>query len=68
MLIWKEYSAFLRKRLVKGHRYFDSGDYQMAKQRSTLEVGSLPTLVEPPTGDEIPTPDTAPKKKSQNND
>jgi hypothetical protein len=62
----KEYSAFLRKRLAKGHRYFDSGDYQMDKQISTRDVGSLPTLVEPPTGDEIPTPDTVPKRKISN--
>ena len=62
----KGYSAFLRKRLAKGHRYFDSGDYQMDQQRSRQEVASLPTLVEPPTGDEIPTPDTVPKRKISN--
>ena len=27
------HSAFLQKRLAKGQKYFDSGDYQMAKQR-----------------------------------
>ena len=26
------HSAFLAKRLTKGQKYFDSGDYQMAKQ------------------------------------
>ncbi len=26
------HSAFLQKRLAKGQKYFDSGDYQMAKQ------------------------------------
>ena len=62
----KRHSAFLRKRLAKGHRYFDSGDYQMAKEKSTKEVECLPTLVEPPTGDEIPTPDTVPKRKISN--
>ena len=27
------HSAFLQKRLQKGQKYFDSGDYQMAKQK-----------------------------------
>ncbi|GBP54660.1 cAMP-regulated phosphoprotein 19 [Eumeta japonica] len=27
------HSAFLQKRLAKGQKFFDSGDYQMAKQR-----------------------------------
>ena len=27
------HSAFLQKRLTKGQKYFDSGDYQMAKQK-----------------------------------
>lgn len=26
------HSAFLQKRLAKGQKFFDSGDYQMAKQ------------------------------------
>ncbi len=30
------HSAFLQKRLAKGQKYFDSGDYQMAKQKSRL--------------------------------
>lgn len=28
------HSAFLQKRLQKGQKYFDSGDYQMAKQKT----------------------------------
>ncbi|KAJ8948027.1 hypothetical protein NQ318_003360 [Aromia moschata] len=28
------HSAFLQKRLAKGQKFFDSGDYQMAKQKS----------------------------------
>ena len=62
----KGHYTFLQKRLTKGHRYFDSGDYQMAKQIPTSQVASLPVLDEPPTGDEIPTPNTVPKRKISN--
>jgi len=63
------HSAFLQKRLAKGQKYFDSGDYQMAKQKSRM--GALPgrsnmvipILAEPPTGEAIPTPDTVPARK-----
>ena len=33
------HSAFLQKRLAKGQKYFDSGDYQMAKQKSRIPGG-----------------------------
>jgi len=64
------HSAFLQKRLAKGQKYFDSGDYQMAKQkvgprgvagRLTIPVQGV---AQPPTGDTIPTPDTVPARKS----
>jgi len=66
------HSNFLQKRLAKGQKYFDSGDYQMAKQKSarvgTVQAGrssmAVPVLASPPTGDTIPTPDTVPARKS----
>ena len=33
------HSAFLQKRLAKGQKFFDSGDYQMAKQKNRLIPG-----------------------------
>ncbi|KAL1497919.1 hypothetical protein ABEB36_008800 [Hypothenemus hampei] len=63
------HSAFLQKRLAKGQKFFDSGDYQMAKQK----MGGLnkPPLKVPgpifPTGDAIPTPDTVPVRKTSIN-
>jgi len=62
------HSAFLQKRLAKGQKYFDSGDYQMAKQKP-LRPGvpgrmTIPVLAQPPTGDTIPTPDTVPARKT----
>ncbi|KAI1301216.1 Alpha-endosulfine [Halotydeus destructor] len=65
--------GFLQKRLQKGQKYFDSGDYNMAK--ATATKGRLPasTLSQPsppvsanqpsPTGDTIPTPDIMPARK-----
>ncbi|CAH1967245.1 unnamed protein product [Acanthoscelides obtectus] len=40
------HSAFLQKRLAKGQKYFDSGDYQMAKQKmgSVLAQPSAKTM------------------------
>jgi len=64
------HSAFLQKRLAKGQKYFDSGDYQMAKQKVGPRgvAGRLTIPVQgganPPTGDTIPTPDTVPARKS----
>merc|ERR1719414_632137 len=57
------HSAFLQKRLGKGQKYFDSGDYQMAKQGGRLGRGPIPVLNQP-TGEEHPTPDSVPARKS----
>ncbi|XP_012276955.1 alpha-endosulfine isoform X2 [Orussus abietinus] len=54
------HSVFLQKRLAKG-KYFDSGDYQMAKQKSTAKPKPAGVL---PTGDAIPTPETVPQRKT----
>lgn len=57
------HSAFLQKRLAKGQKYFDSGDYQMAKQKKD----KLPIKAPHPfagTGEAIPTPDTIPVRKT----
>ncbi|KAL6266396.1 alpha-endosulfine [Pogonomyrmex barbatus] len=55
------HSAFLQKRLAKGQKYFDSGDYQMAKQKSAAKPKPAGVL---PTGDAIPTPETVPQRKT----
>ena len=58
------YSSFLRKQiLARGHRFFDSGDYQMAKQKNENQHDNSSTFVSQSTGNEIPTPDTVPKRK-----
>ncbi|XP_045472504.1 cAMP-regulated phosphoprotein 19 [Harmonia axyridis] len=57
------HSAFLQKRLAKGQKYFDSGDYQMAKQKKD----KLPVKAPVPfagTGEAIPTPETIPVRKT----
>ena len=61
------HSAFLQKRLAKGQKYFDSGDYQMAKQKPRGAGGipgrlAMPVLAQPPTGETIPTPELVSKK------
>merc|ERR1719203_1968226 len=56
------HSAFLQKRLGKGQKYFDSGDYQMAKQGGGRGRGPIPVLAQP-TGEEHPTPDSVPARK-----
>lgn len=61
------HSAFLQKRLAKGQKYFDSGDYQMAKQKmgGVSKPLKMPAPVNPyGTGDAIPTPDTVPARKT----
>jgi len=56
-------SVFLQKRLGKGQqKYFDSGDYQMAKQKS--QKSRMPPGLAHSTGDAIPTPDSVPARKS----
>lgn len=60
------HSAFLQKRLAKGQKYFDSGDYQMAQQKGPRGRLTIPVqggLSQPSTGDTIPTPDTVPARK-----
>uniref|UniRef100_A0A1B0A1P9 Uncharacterized protein n=1 Tax=Glossina pallidipes TaxID=7398 RepID=A0A1B0A1P9_GLOPL len=56
------HTAFLQKRLQKGQKFFDSGDYQMAKQRCDdmdhiFADGAT-------TGELIPTPETVPVRKT----
>ncbi|XP_004408753.1 PREDICTED: cAMP-regulated phosphoprotein 19-like [Odobenus rosmarus divergens] len=57
-------SDFLRKQLQKGKKYFDSGDYNMAK--AEMKNKQLPTAVldkTEVTGDYIPTPQDLPQQK-----
>jgi hypothetical protein len=63
-------SDFLQKRLSKGNKYFDSGDYNMAKAKtgatnkpSVVSGPTAKTILPGPTGDAIPTPETVPHKK-----
>jgi len=59
------HSAFLQKRLQKGQKYFDSGDYQMAKQKPG--GGGLAKQIfanKVPTGEAIPTPESVPIRKT----
>jgi len=58
------HSAFLQKRLFqkgKGQKYFDSGDYQMAKQKGG---GTKSLFANKPIGEAIPTPETVPARKT----
>ena len=55
-------SDFLRKCLQKGKKYFNSGDYNMAKMKNK----QLPTATldkTEVTGDHIPTPQDLPQRK-----
>lgn len=56
------HSAFLQKRLQKGQKYFDSGDYQMAKQKT----GGIKQIFanKNTTGEAIPTPESVPVRKT----
>jgi len=58
------HSAFLQKRLAKGQKYFDSGDYQMAKQKGRMGAGRMAMPVLAQTGEAHPTPDTVPARKT----
>jgi len=60
------HSAFLQKRLAKGQKYFDSGDYQMAKQKPLSAKSRMQNLqpMSHPTGDAIPTVDSVPIRKT----
>ncbi|KAM4735197.1 endosulfine alpha b [Anableps anableps] len=57
-------SDFLMKRLQKGQKYFDSGDYNMAKAKMKNKqlpvAGPEKNLV---TGDHIPTPQDLPRTR-----
>ncbi|CAG2113871.1 unnamed protein product [Medioppia subpectinata] len=67
---------FLQKRLQKGQKFFDSGDYNMAKAaaktsnrlpQSKLSAVHIPEPSAPapiPTGDTIPTPDCLANRKT----
>ena len=60
----ERHSSFLRKQIfTRGHRFFDSGDYQMAKQKDESDHDNGSNFVVQSTGNEIPTPDTVPKRK-----
>lgn len=60
-------SELLQKRLSRGNKYFDSGDYNMAKAKvgpgAKLHAGQKPTMILGQTGEAIPTPETVPHKK-----
>lgn len=56
-------SVFLQKRLQKGQKYFDSGDYNMAKAKVKTKT-ALPVVAQLPTGDAIPTPEDLPTRKT----
>ncbi|KAM9375727.1 cAMP-regulated phosphoprotein 19b [Pholidichthys leucotaenia] len=57
-------SDFLKKRLQKGQKYFDSGDYNMAKAKmKNKQLLSAPVEKTEITGDHIPTPQDLPKRK-----
>jgi hypothetical protein len=60
------HSAFLQKRLQKGQKYFDSGDYQMAKQKTGGGGGGIKQIFanKVPTGEAIPTPESVPVRKT----
>lgn len=66
-------SDFLRMRLNKGgQKYFDSGDYNMAKSKGKIGLRiapkaskpGLPRPIEATTGDTIPTPDAIHLRKT----
>ncbi|KAL2093410.1 hypothetical protein ACEWY4_010722 [Coilia grayii] len=58
-------SDLLRKRLQKGQKYFDSGDYNMAKAK--MKNKQLPAAAPEKaeiTGEHIPTPQDLPQRKT----
>ncbi|KAG8235805.1 hypothetical protein J437_LFUL014744 [Ladona fulva] len=65
MLPMSGHSGFLQKRLAKGQKYFDSGDYQMAKQKlPTTTKSRVPPVLPFATGEAIPTPESVPVRKT----
>ncbi|KAF8773717.1 cAMP-regulated phosphoprotein 19-like [Argiope bruennichi] len=61
-------SVFLQKRLQKGQKYFDSGDYNMAKARGNarpaVPVVAQQAGIAAPVGNAIPTPEDLPARKT----
>ncbi|XP_017321603.1 cAMP-regulated phosphoprotein 19a [Ictalurus punctatus] len=60
-------SDLLRKRLQKGQKYFDSGDYNMAKAKTKnkqLPSAQTEKAEKEITGDHIPTPQDLPQRKT----
>lgn len=58
-------SDLLRKRLQKGQKYFDSGDYNMAKAKmKNKQLPSAPSEKTEITGGHIPTPQDLPQRKT----
>jgi len=58
------HSAFLQKRLAKGQKYFDSGDYQMAKQAGKGKARTMPMPPLLSVAPEIPTPESVTTRKT----
>ncbi|XP_054278330.1 cAMP-regulated phosphoprotein 19-like [Macrosteles quadrilineatus] len=61
------HSAFLAKKLAKGQKYFDSGDYQMAKQTTAMKMRQQQAPqanLAFGTGEAIPTPESVPARKT----
>ncbi|XP_012673589.1 endosulfine alpha b isoform X2 [Clupea harengus] len=57
-------SEFLMKRLEKkGQKYFDSGDYNMAKAKKSKQLPAAPPDRSVGTGDHIPTPQDLPQRR-----
>ncbi|XP_020514912.1 cAMP-regulated phosphoprotein 19b isoform X1 [Labrus bergylta] len=58
-------SDLLRKRIQKGQKYFDSGDYNMAKAKmKNKQLPSAPAEKTEITGGHIPTPQDLPQRKT----
>ncbi|XP_014250570.1 cAMP-regulated phosphoprotein 19 [Cimex lectularius] len=60
------HSAFLQKKLAKGQKYFDSGDYQMARQNipTSKKQALQSNIFSFGTGETIPTPESVPVRKT----
>lgn len=60
-------SGILAKRLQRGQKYFDSGDYNMAKAKmNNTKTPLAPTekmILQESIGDAIPTPESLPPRK-----
>uniref|UniRef100_A0A8C4X0D6 Endosulfine alpha b n=1 Tax=Eptatretus burgeri TaxID=7764 RepID=A0A8C4X0D6_EPTBU len=57
-------SSFLMKRMQRGQKYFDSGDYNMYKANQKHKSMASGDIEKPPiTGDHIPTPQDLPQRR-----